>query len=1161
MDGSSVRNYLDHIRIVHNTGEAVPETSYYGALETLLNAIGGTVKPRVRCILNPRNRGAGIADLGLFTHSQVRDASRRSRSSWDLDMPERGVVEAKPASWTLGAIAATEQVERYLQRYGQVLITNYREFQVIRLQDNGRTYSPIAQAVKDEAELWSGYIPSDNAQQQFTDYVASFLTRGAPITSPEALAATLALYARLALRQVTARRGRDLQGLKKALEQTLGLTFEGPEASHFFNSSLVQTLFYGIFSVWTLWLREDPKRTDDFQWRQAGWDLKLPMISTLFDEAAAPHTVRTLHLTTFLDEAAYALNRVNRIPFFIRFDPEHAIEYFYEPFLEAYDPVLRKELGVWYTPPEIVEYIVERVDRTLRVDFGLDAGLADDSVYILDPCTGTGSFLIRALQKIATYYKSTRTDDLIAADLKQVALHRLFGFEVLPAPFIITHLQVSLMLKELGASLDLEHDEPERLPVYLTNSLTGWLSSDDSVTIPFEAFQREHDAAAHIKHDNRILVVLGNPPYNAFAGISPPEEGGMLESYKIGITTRNSLNDLYVRFFRIAERQIAEITGQGIVSMISNRSYLASPSFRSMRLSLARSFDAIHIDDLNGDRDETGKRTPKGLPDPSVFSTKRNRAGIAEGTAIATLIRKAPTRKSPPESLAGISYRAFWGPTKREDLLRSLDGRQPRNPESDATALAFLPSVTQYYAFRPLDAARDFYRWPSLSSLCDIAPIYGLHEARGGALIDSDAQRLKARIEAYLDSGRSLGDVDPRFRRSWYGFTPDSSRNALMRRGVDIENSIERFVYRAFDNRYAFWTPDDNLWVAPQPVLVEARRHGARFLYARRTVESSNDGAPLLYSSFVGDQHALHKTAYLVPTVYFDEQPREMGLFDESRDGRIVENLSAIARQYLDRFGPSANPPGVLRSEALFAHALAITSSPDYIYENRGALRQRFPHIPLPEDEATWRASVRLGLMIAALHDLEEPGEGLRRVLSILRTNVATLRSRQNRPIDASRGDLRVTDGWGTRNQAGSIMPRRGSVVERPFTGAERDVIENAARELGTSNRAVQIVIQGGTLDIIINGAAQFSNVPHVAWGYKLGGFLVLKKWLSYRDYSVTMEDLARPEVTQFQEVACRLSCIALLSEQLNHNYATAKESARVYDELLETQAEDLDDA
>src|ERR1700676_1167045 len=118
MDGTPVENYLNHIRSVHSTGQAVPETSFYGALEGLLNAIGASTNPRVRCVVNPRNRGAGIADLGLFTHAQVRDARRYDRDSWDLQMPERGVVEAKPASWALSDIAGTEQVNRYLQKYG-----------------------------------------------------------------------------------------------------------------------------------------------------------------------------------------------------------------------------------------------------------------------------------------------------------------------------------------------------------------------------------------------------------------------------------------------------------------------------------------------------------------------------------------------------------------------------------------------------------------------------------------------------------------------------------------------------------------------------------------------------------------------------------------------------------------------------------------------------------------------------------------------------------------------------------------------------------------------------------------------------------------------------------------------------------------------------------
>ena len=254
---------------------------------------------------------------------------------------------------------------------------------------------------------------------------------------------------------------------------------------------------------------------------------------------------------------------------------------------------MRKELGVWYTPPEIVKYQVARVDTVLREELGLADGLADPNVVVLDPCCGTAAYLVEVLAKIAETLKAKGGDALLASDLKKAAMTRVFGFEILPAPFVVSHLQLGLMLQRLGAPLSAKKDE--RVGVYLTNSLTGWEPPKEPKTrflFP-ETGSRRRDAADKVKQQARILVILGNPPYNAFAGVSPEEEQGLVEPYKEGLNKpvaeggwgikKFNLDDLYVRFFRLAERRIAEMTGKGVVSFISNFSYLGDPSFVVMR--------------------------------------------------------------------------------------------------------------------------------------------------------------------------------------------------------------------------------------------------------------------------------------------------------------------------------------------------------------------------------------------------------------------------------------------------------------------------------------------------------------------------------------------------------------------------------------------------
>ncbi len=491
------------------------------------------------------------------------------------------------------------------------------------------------------------------------------MRHAAQLTAPEDVAWFLASYARDASARIAGVELDALATVRKALEEALGLKFEGEKGEHFFRSSLVQTLFYGVFSAWVLWSkqrnavfqtaqeqsRQDAGVTARFDWRTTSWYLRVPMISKLFHLVADPQELETLKLTEVLDWAALVLNRVDRGSFFDKFQESHAVQYFYEPFLEAFDPELRKELGVWYTPPEIVKYMVERVDTVLRTELNLPDGLANKNVYVLDPCCGTGSYLVEVLDRIHRTLKEKGEDALTVSDLKEAAQKRVFGFEILPAPFVVSHLQLGLLLQNLGAPLS--EKLKERVGVYLTNALTGWEPpKGPKAKLLFSELEEERDAAEHVKRDVPILVIIGNPPYNSFAGISKmEEERDLSEAYR---TTKQApapqgqgLNDLYVRFFRMAERRIVQKTGRGVVCLISNYSWLDGLSFTGMRERYLEAFDHIWIDCLNGDKYKTGKLTPEGEPDPSVFSTEFNREGIQIGTAIALLVRNAGFQPAP----------------------------------------------------------------------------------------------------------------------------------------------------------------------------------------------------------------------------------------------------------------------------------------------------------------------------------------------------------------------------------------------------------------------------------------------------------------------------------------------------------------------------------
>jgi predicted helicase len=402
----------------------------------------------------------------------------------------------------------------------------------------------------------------------------------------------------------------------------------------------------------------------EFRWQDLPKYLKIPFLGELIYELQHPQRLKELNLRQHLDIATETFARVNEDAFFKNFRlpgihdtkdtsgraaTDSAIVYFYEPFLEAFDPDLRKELGVWYTPPEIVRYQVHKVDRLLREELGCARGFADEKVVVLDPCCGTGAYLIEVLRCIATQLESEGTAALLGASLLQAFTHRIIGFEILTAPFVISQLQIYLILAALGS----EPKNGDRLAIFLTNALTGW-HGPDQLKLHFPELQAEHDAANKIKKDAKIIVVLGNPPYNRFAGAPIAEEADLVDHYKgikrndKGKQVGNSelferwrirkhlLDDLYIRFLRLAETRIGERAEYGIVSYISNYSFYIDRSHPLMRESLLRNFQMVWIDCLNGDKYRTGKVIPKGLPgagssDQSVFTTEHDPRGISSG--------------------------------------------------------------------------------------------------------------------------------------------------------------------------------------------------------------------------------------------------------------------------------------------------------------------------------------------------------------------------------------------------------------------------------------------------------------------------------------------------------------------------------------------------
>ena len=428
-----------------------------------------------------------------------------------------------------------EQVTRYWGRYRLVLVTNLREFDLVGPNPAGGERTLESYRLADSQGEFARRLERPRAFARDTgaglcEYLSRALSHRAALTEPKDLAWLLASYARDGLARVeTAGDSLALAAVRSALEEALGVRFEGEKGARFFHSTLVQTLFYGVFSAWVLWARQSQTPASGFDWRTAVWHLRAPVLRALFQQLSDPGRLQPLGLIEVLDWTAAALDRVDQPAFFARFNEGEAVPYFYEPFLEAFDPALRKQLGVWYTPVEVVRYMVARVDKALKDDLGIPDGFAAENVFVLDPCCGTGAYLAEVLRRIAMNLRGRGLGALAGARVKQAATERVFGFEIMPAPFVVAHLQVDLTMQDLDAPL--ADDGTERTGVFLTNALTGW-EPRTTKPLPFPELEEERDRAERVKQETPILVILGNPPYNGFAGMGVDEERELSEAYR-----------------------------------------------------------------------------------------------------------------------------------------------------------------------------------------------------------------------------------------------------------------------------------------------------------------------------------------------------------------------------------------------------------------------------------------------------------------------------------------------------------------------------------------------------------------------------------------------------------------------------------------------------
>ena len=929
----AVQEYFADLRRVRASGGATQERSLYGPLSNLLTAVGGTLKPKVFCVQELANQGAGHPDFGLYEAKQVQKGAPREGQT-----PERGVIEVKSPADDAWLTAGGDQASRYWERYRLVLVTNARDFVLVGEDAHGgAAILERLQLAKSEEDFLSRLEKPQafarNAGAGLGEYLARALSHRAALIEPKDLAWLLASYARDGLARVEAAGSApELAKVRGALEDALGIRFEGDRGRRFFCSTLIQTLFYGIFSAWVLWARAKlatPEQrplfggTGDatrFDWRVAVWHLRAPVLRALFLRISDPGQLEPLGLTEVLEWTAAALHRVDRSAFFARFNHGEAVPYFYEPFLEAFDPALRRELGVWYTPTEVVHYMVARVDQALKDELGIAEGLAAENVYVLDPCCGTGAYLAEVLRRIAANLKGRGMGALVGADVKKAAMERVFGFEIMPAPFVVAHLQVGLTMEELDARLD--NKGTERAGVYLTNALTGWEPRTEKPELLFRELEEERDRADEVKQDRPILVILGNPPYNGFAGVAVDEERELSNAYRTTKRVRapegQGLNDLYVRFFRMAERRIAEKTGRGLVCFISNYSWLDGLSFTGMRERYLEAFDTIRIDNLHGDR-IISEYAPDGRTSETVFALRGQSPGIKVGTSIVLLSRTE--RASGPSAAARVRYRDFdqaRAEERRQALLESVTTDSAADLELEPDARLGLP-------LKPTVVSEEWFDWPALPDLFPRS-FPGIKTSRDGFLVDIDLERLRARIRDYFDPDLSHGEIAqryPRVMKNTARFDARATRAALLARGGPDEAKFVRFAYRPFDTRWLYWEGDTKLLDEKRADYRPHVFEGNLWLVFQNKARPNL--SPPLAIRHLGDVNQMNSSAYCIPALLCDDS---LATALDQKPHR--PNLTATAQSYLERLDADALD--------LVHHMIAVLHEASYNRANADAL-------------------------------------------------------------------------------------------------------------------------------------------------------------------------------------------------------------------------------
>ena len=470
-----------------------------------------------------------------------------------------------------------------------------------------------------------------------------------------------------------------------------------------------------------------------------------------------------------------------------------------------------------------------------------------------------------------------------------------------------------------------------------------------------------------------------------------------------------------------------------------------------------------------------------------------------------------------------ILYREFWGQAKRADVLASLE---PEDACIFSGYEAVSPSPTNRYSLRLAKARAAYETWPDLPAISAIPAITGLKENRGFVMIQPSKDSVSRDMRAYFDRGISFEELkltQHKLTLNAARFDAKKAREKALEQADFQEQRLRRYILRPFELQWCYWSEIRPLWNEPRPSLVQHHHPGNAFFVSRPAGVADPEGYPVYWVTALSDFDFVRGHSYHFPLVLHEAPATELALpnslFETPANSAGAPNISTQAVNWLREIGLNASPE---TSRLLWHHALAITYSPAYLAENAAGIRQGWPRIPLPGNADLLRASATLGERLAALLDPEAnvPGLGQGLLASIAIPSTAPTATR----------DWRL-NGWGSRTDKGVTMPGRGKTDLRPYAATEAAAQEQAA------------LLGAQTHDVWMNGASFWKNVPDAVWESHIGGYQVLKKWLSYRDHSIIARPLSQEEVAHIQATARRLAAILLMGPDLDANYRASAEA------------------